>query len=268
MGPRRHVILTLGRSGSNSLRDMLNQSPEVLNYGEVLGEWNAVRKAQRRLGLFRGDDARYLDWLISGGTFLRAANAARNLGRIRTRRFDQTKARAGIQTIGFKDFSMNFEKYGLRDYLRAREDIQVIGLLREGVADRMVSNAMLGATGVVKLPSADGGGGPRRLRIDPDEIAGLLETIEHENRVLEEMLAELPAARVHVMRYAELFSGDETRQELMDAAFRFLDVAPVQTETRMRKIIRTPIDRTIENFDDCLAAVRGTRFETLLEEAR
>ena len=34
----RHVILTLGRSGSNTLCDMLNQHPEVLNFGEVLAE--------------------------------------------------------------------------------------------------------------------------------------------------------------------------------------------------------------------------------------
>lgn len=49
----RHVVLTLGRSGSNTLRDMLNQSPEVLNFGEVLGEWNTIRKIQRKAVFYR-----------------------------------------------------------------------------------------------------------------------------------------------------------------------------------------------------------------------
>ena len=61
----RHMILTLGRSGSNTLRDMLNQNPEVLNFGEVLGPWTDMRRLQKRLPLIPKDNVAYLDFILT-----------------------------------------------------------------------------------------------------------------------------------------------------------------------------------------------------------
>ncbi|SDN58461.1 hypothetical protein SAMN05216196_101979 [Lutimaribacter pacificus] len=260
-----HVILTLGRSGSNTLRDMLNQSPEVLNFGEVLGEWNLVRKLQRKLPFMPRSDEAFLDRVLYSPGFLRGANGIRSVRKVLAGQGASAKRLRDIRTFGIKDFSLNFARYGLSDYLDRRTDIKVIGLIRENVVDRMISNAMLGATGVVA--ATDDSGARKRLRIDPARIATLLHEIETENAQLDDMLARLHDGRKYVIRYDELFSDRDSRQRLMDGAFAFLGVAPVQTTERMKKIIRTPISETIENFDDCLAAVKGTPHEALLRAA-
>ncbi len=261
-----HVILTLGRSGSNTLRDMLNQSPEVLNFGEVLGEWNTIRKLQRKTFLLPRSDEAFLDWVLYSPTFLRSVNALRSLSKTMAGQRASAKRRRDLKTFGIKDFSLNFRRYGLTRYLDARPDIKVIGLVRENVVDRMISNAMLGATGVVAARGGSGGK-TRTLHIDPDRIAALLCDIEAENADLDAMLARLPDHRKFVIRYDELFAEPESRQRIMESVFGFLGVAPVTTRERMTKIIRAPANQVIENFEDCLQAVRGTAHETLLRNA-
>ncbi|GGO60581.1 hypothetical protein GCM10011315_35340 [Roseovarius pacificus] len=262
----RHVVLTLGRSGSNTLRDMLNQSPGILNFGEVLGEWNTIRKFQRKAFFLPRTDEAYLDWILYSLAFLRSVNTLRSLNKTLTGRRTAAKRLRDIRTFGVKDFSLNFQRYGLSGYLDARPDIKVIGLIRENVVDRMISNAMLGATGVV---AARGGadGKTRTLRIDPTRIAGLLTDIETENADLDAMLSRLPDNRKYIVRYDELFSDPESRQRIMEGAFAFLGVPPVATQERMTKIIRAPANDVIENFDECLDAVRGTPHEALLRDA-
>ncbi|MEO3417080.1 sulfotransferase [Roseovarius sp. CAU 1744] len=262
----RHVILTLGRSGSNTLCDMLNQNPAVLNFGEVLGEWNAVRKLQRRLPLIPQGDEAFLDWVLYSGAFLRMVNAVRSLRKTLAGQRGAAKPIRDIQSWGIKDFSLNFTRFGLSDYLDNRADLKVIGLLRQDVVDRMISNAMLGATGVIKTTSARSGG-RKTLRIEPTQVAALLADIETENTELEAMLGRLPEARKLVIRYEDLFSDPELRHQTMAAIFAFLGVEPVRTEERMVKIIRRPVKEVIENFDECVAAVRGTPHEELLQRA-
>lgn len=264
---RRHVILTIGRSGSNTLRDMLNQSPEVLNFGEVLGEWNAVRKLQRRLGLFRGADAAYLDFILGARTFRFAANTHRSWSKRRAGQPQAVKRLRDVRTVGIKDFSLNFQRYGLMDYLPARPDIKVVGLIRDDVVGRMISNARLGATGVVALQAGQSGPGGGTLRIEPGRIGEMLATIERENALLAEMLEALPAENRLVVRYDDLYRSPEARNAVMEEVFGFLGVPPVATAERMRKIITAPVSEVIENFDACLHAVRGTPHEALLLRA-
>ena len=262
----RHVILTLGRSGSNTLCDMLNQNPAVLNFGEVLGEWNAIRKLQKRLPFLPRSDEALLDWVLYSGTFLRGVNSIRSLRKTLGGKRAAAKRLRDIETFGIKDFSLNFIRFGLSDYLDARPDLKVIGLRREDVVDRMISNAMLGATGVIKTTRASSGG-RKTLRIEPALISTLLAEIETENADLEAMLERLPTARKHVIRYDDLFSDQDQRHQTMSGVFRFLGVAPIATEERMVKIIRAPVSEVIENFEDCLTAVRGTPHEALLQAA-
>lgn len=262
----RHVILTLGRSGSNTLRDMLNQSPEVLNFGEVLGEWNTIRKLQRKAVFLPRSDEAFLDRVLYSGSFLRAVNTIRSVRKSASGDRGAIKRIGGIKTFGIKDFSLNFMRYGLSGYLDARPDIKVIGLVRDDVVERMVSNAMLGATGVVENRGGEDGG-PRRLSLDPSRMAELLTDIETENADLHAMLDRLPQSRKYIIRYDDLFSDQDSRQRIMTEAFEFLGVRPVQTQERMRKIIRKPVNEVIKNFDDCLEAVRGTHHEALLREA-
>jgi len=125
---------------------------------------------------------------------------------------------------------------------------------------------MLGATGVIKTTSASSGS-RKTLSIDPSTISALLADIETENAELDGMLARLPEERKCVIRYEDLFTDQERRHATMTAVFEHLGVTPVRTEERMVKIIRTPVNEVIENFEDCVDAVRGTHHEKLLRDA-
>ncbi len=263
---QRHIVLTLGRSGSNTLCDMLNQNPAVLNFGEVLGEWNMIRKLQRRIPLLPRSDEAFLDWVLYSDRFVRMVNSTRSLRKRLAGQPEAAKPLRDIKTYGIKDFSLNFQRFGLSGYLDAHPDLKVIGLKREDVVDRMISNAMLGATGVVKS-TGDGAGKRKTLRIDPAHIAALLRDIETENAELDAMLARLPDHRKYVIRYDDLFSDQQTRNDIMQALFAFLEVPAVDTRERMVKIIRDPVTDVIENFEDCVAAVKGTPHEDLLRRA-
>lgn len=263
---QRHIILTLGRSGSNTLQDMLNQSPQVLNFGEVLGEWNWIRKVQRKGLLLPSNDQEFLNFVIYSPRFVWLANAVRST-RKRIRGDSQAaKSFKQIKTYGIKEFSLNFKQYGLQDYLLEQSDLKVVGLVRENILDRMISNAMLHQTGVV-LVRQDADRSDRKIFIDPARIVDLLSDIETENVQLRRMLEQVPEDRVRTISYDELFKDSRTQQRIMREVFQFLGVDPVTVHARMSKIIKLPVDQLIENFDECLKAVDGSKYEPLLLSA-
>lgn len=259
-----HFILTLGRSGSNTLCDLLNQNPEVLNYGEVLGDWTAARRIGRRVGFARKADSAYLDRLLHDRSLARLANLYRNLRKTLDRKSSERKDFRRIRTIGVKDFSLNMQRLGLVDYLKERPDIRVIGLQRRDVVDRMLSTAMLQKTGVVLV--REGNDTFRRIAIPPAAIHRMLKTIETENRDLDTMLRGL-GDRVMRIDYEEFFSNPEACDRIMQDVFAFLQVAPTPTRIRMKKIIQAPPSRVITNFDACLDALRGTAYFDLLRQS-
>ncbi|SLN68135.1 hypothetical protein PEL8287_03782 [Roseovarius litorisediminis] len=261
----RHIVLTLGRSGSNTLCDMLNQHPEVLNFGEVLGEWNQIRKVQRRLRLYRKSDTAYLDRVLLDPKFARFANMYRSTDKRRKNQPEAVKVFRNIETYGVKDFALNFERYGLRQYLKDRPQIKVIGLIRANVADRLVSTLMLGNTGVVAVRD-DTADTDIQLHVEPPEFLRLLKAIDRENTLLSNMLNEIEADRLMVISYDDLFRDNDTRQKIMDDCFRFLDVHPIETRTRMKKILKKPISELIENYGDCIESIRGSQFEVYFAE--
>ncbi|QDG77737.1 sulfotransferase [Labrenzia sp. PHM005] len=257
----KHFILTLGRSGSNSLVNMLNQHPEVINYGEVLGDWNELRRLQKRLGLWRHDDAAYLDALLGDARILRGVNLARTVRKLLRFRFQEIKNLSGVRTVGIKDFSLNLSILNIKDYFESRPDIKVIGLSRPQILDRMLSSFLLGKTGVVaRTEIADK---PPLISLDTNTLVHDLETIDKENLELDAMLATLPASQVLRIDYKELYRSTESREAIMSEVFRFLNVADVQVNTRMRKIVENGPLKAIENLEECRKAVSGTRFEDL-----
>jgi len=253
------MVLTLGRSGSNALTDTLNQHPAILNLGEVLGEWNSIRKVQRRLRILKGDD-RYLDEILYGSTIWRVANLARSASKVRKREFSAIKPARNIQNVGIKEFSLNLRNFGQLDYLSSRNDIKVIGLKRTNVADRMLSSAMLSHTGVV-LNKVDDAQTARTIRLDSTDIERRLRVVEQENKELDDLLSSVPKENVYEIAYQDFFANEDRRVQIMSEVFEFLGVAPFETSMRMRKLIQTPISETIENFDECRVALKGSPYE-------
>lgn len=262
----KHFILTLGRSGSNTLASMLNQHPSALNLGEVLGPWTRVQKLRRRLRAYGGDDARFLDAMLRPSAPVRALLAARNAGRLLSGRARERKRLGAVETIGVKDFATLLDERGLRPFLRDRSDIKVVGLVRSDPLDRTISWKMLDSTGVVSTSKARGG--HRTLEIPPQELLDGLRSVQAENQLLADMLGEIPEARRHVVSYDDLYRDERSRRSTVEGIFAFLGLEPVEISIKMHKIIRQPASQVIGNREECARHLAGTEFEGILDPGR
>lgn len=260
----RHIILTLGRSGSNTLVNLLNQHPEILNTGEVLGDWNKVRRLRDRLGLYRGNTAAYLDALTRRSLLIRGMNTMRSLGRLTAGRPGEIKRLDRVQSLGFKEFATLMTEQGMRNWLGDRPDVKVIGLVRNDPLARLVSWQVMERTGVVASKSQKHFG-DQAFEIDPTRIEEMLTTIAGENDLLIEMLGELPDERVRILRYDAFYRDEATRRQMLDDVFQFLGVKPWQPEIRMKKIVAVPPAEMIANRQECAEALKGSRFEGMLD---
>lgn len=260
-----HVILTLGRSGSNTLVDMCNQHPNLLNYGEVLGDWSAIRKLQMRTGFHKANDAAYLDALLNNRLVAQFLNSARTVNKWCHSDFGSGKRLRDVRSVGFKDFSLMLERHGLRDYLRQRGVIKVIGLQRWSLVDRLVSAKMLAKTGIVA--QREGDVDVPRLHLDPAALLDDLETYESESKLLDEMLNELPQERVYRIEYEDLFVTPERTQGVMNNVFDFLGVTRLKVRTRMKKIVKKCAFDAIANLEECREATASTRFDHVFRES-
>ena len=245
---------------------MLNQSPELFNFGEVLGDWNVIRKLQTSLPFVPKTHEWLLDLVLGDSSFrkgsiLLSSIRQRILGRSRS-----AKLLRQIRSFGVKDFSLNLQRFGVGDYLDRHPDIKVIGLQRTGIVERMLSVELLQATRIVSV-KADHKASTRRINVDANRIVEKLSVIEREGAELDLMLGRLPPDRVRVCTYEELFGDKSRRDEIMTDLFNFLGVQPVVTELRMTKIVRAPIRDIVENYEECVRSARGTRYEVLLRAA-
>jgi len=72
----RHMILADdGRSGSNFLVNALNSHPEVLNYNDVVGDWNLLYRLAGKRRTFFPDAGSYLEWVYSSVPLFYTAQA-------------------------------------------------------------------------------------------------------------------------------------------------------------------------------------------------
>jgi len=259
----QHFILTIGRSGSNSLVDALNQHPNVLNYGEVLGDWNTIRRVYKRLPGAPCDEA-YLHALLHNPMVARGLNSYRNVSYLRRGRPDGRKSFRRIRSIGVKEFSLNLRRKGLMDFLANRPHIKVIGLRRVDLLDRFISWQMLKATGVVARDVADKTKA-RRIRLDPESLMEDLSSVQQENQELAAILSTLPPDQKLQISYDAFYGSPEQTEAILQDTYRFLDLPSYSPILRMRKILEgSPLDR-IENIDECRSLVQGTPFAPLFE---
>lgn len=261
----RHVILTLGRSGSNTLVNTLNQHPQLLNIGEVLGDWNRIRQIERKLRLYGTDTTRYLDATTSASALVRLMSAGRSAGRLAKGKIGELKPLSRIQNLGIKEFATLMTEQGAGDYLTARSDLKVIGLMRDNVLDRLISYLRLEKTGQVLTTDGPPQGDDGLLRPNPQAFLTLLETVDRENQLLQSMLDDLPESRKRVVHYDRFYQDEASRQAIMEELFGFLGVPAVTTRSKMKKIITKPPQELLANRAACAAALKGTRFEGLLD---
>ena len=263
--PSRHFILTNGRSGSNYFVQLLNQHPQIANYGEVLGEWVLPGKYLRPR--FK-DSASYLNWLYSSHTAFFAGQLISWRDRKAKNRKTHFRRRKNVRSIGVKEFTVNLKRFDLNQYLEADPEIRLITLVRNDPLARFVSSQLLEKTGTVStVNGADIGKTESQLALNPDEIVSDLAVIEAENSAVFEM-AYGHKGPVLNLTYEEYFASSASAQnQTLEKLQVFLgcEVQPLQSEHR--KLRRRSLAQTITNYDEVRETLLPTRFAEWLDDA-
>lgn len=264
-----YVILTLGRSGSNNLANSLNQHPEIVNYGEVLGDWTIPYKLYRTTWrLHKNTLGDFLDLILASRQPYYYAMIYSAFSHLRKRKTVNWKSYRQVKAVGFKDFSFNFIKRGLASYLDDNPQIKVINLYRENQLKRLVSLKNMTATKIVRLEPQD------RVRTKREKISLDLSTLVEEldlyRRELDdhcEMIDRLAPERLLSTSYEKLFSSPEANTAFQKQAFLFLDVSVSNTPTQLhRKILPHRLSDIVENYAEVESLLGKTRHRSYLEE--
>ncbi len=263
----QHFVLTLGRSGSNALVDLINQHPNAVNYGELLGDWNLIQQWRSRLNLWRGNDTGYLDGMLANGAPLRTVNCLRNIRKMTSGKSAEIKRYKDIQTVGAKDFTHLFvEPPALANYLRDRPDIKVVGLYRHNIVARFISWKLLEQTGTVKHTVGDKPSSAK-IELDTTTLIRDLTVVTDEAEKLEQMLDLLPASQVFRIEYETFFFNEEAMKQTVQDMFAFLELPPHPVKMRARKINTDKLRETVLNYDACVETLSGTPFEDAFRES-
>ena len=258
----KHFVLTHGRSGSNFLVNSLNLHPQLLNYGEVLGHWTAPDQWFRRVSGLSVSRERRLDWMLGSRAPFYAAQVYAAPARWRERRRISIKRWSQVHSVGVKDFVFLLDKHLLHDYLVHRSDVRVIYLHRPNLLQRYVSLQTMSKTGLVKTEASVMN--EFRMVVDIDDLLMKLSVLDAEEKLGESLVSRIPPERILSLDYDEYFGGPGGPVSGNRQVFDFLGVASLDVSSGHRKIVSTPLEQLIVNFDSVREALRKTCYERYL----
>ena len=244
----RHFILTHGRSGSNFLANTFNQHPNLVNFGEVLGDWSRPYQLYNLICRFRKISwAQFLELLYSSDPlFYLAQWYSLSRGLISERKLKSIKSKSDIKSLGLKDFVFLLDRRGLSDYLAQQTDVKVIYLTRRNHFSRYLSIINMHASGVVKTESGSSSGA--RYTVDIDDLLDNLKRFREEEDIGDKIIEALPSERVISIDYEEYFDSDESIKNTHARVFNFLAVPPIDVASKQRKILSRDLSDHINNF--------------------
>lgn len=261
----KYLILTNGRSGSNYFVTLLNSHPQVTNYGEVLGDWTLPYKVNQSIKFgtpFFNDYQNYLDYIYSSKLFFYSSQLYSIYARIKKRQPVNFKLYSQVKSIGIKDFSINFEKRNLTNYLENRSDIAIVNLYRENSLKRLISLQAMQDTGIVK--SIGQNKDKQKLYLPLDKVTHQLETFEREKREQFEMIESISESRVMNISYEEYFSSSEQQEKTNRKILDFLKVDDIKLQGKHKKILDSSLSNILENYDEVEGLLTNTKYEKYL----
>ncbi len=262
---QKHLILTNGRSGSNYLRSLLNQHPQVVNYGEVLGDWTIPYKLHKRLGLGGNSSESYLDYIYNSKVFFYLAQIYSAYSKIIKKEKINFKNINQILTIGIKDFSINFVRKNIEHYLRERKDILVINLFRKNSLKRLISLQSMELSGVVEL-RGNNVKTKRKLNLPTANLLPQLEIFEGEKKQQFDLLSQIEQKRILNIAYEDYFSSPKSQEQFNHQIFEFLEVPEMTVQSNHSRILPDKISEKVENYEEVAQTLNGTEYEVYLLE--
>ncbi len=229
------VILCLGRTGSTHLQSLLDSHPEVRCYGELftdvdLATGHGESRTQTFIGSPHDDPIAYVEELTEG---------------------------VDGRAVGFKLPNNSLRAFPQAARVLEEPTVKIVRLSRRNLLALLVSRRMLAATGVPQ--STHGTYGDARVRIEPDRCLTAFRHMEADEHALDELADGHTTFR---LTYEELVAG-----ERIDELQTFLGVEPRPLNSWFARLRTRPLSETVENWDELVRALRGTRYEAFLNES-
>ncbi len=258
----RHLILTSGRSGSNNIANLLNQHPNIVNYGEVLGEWTFPYRVHRQLQKIGYDWPKFLDLIYDKKIPYYGGQLISSIKHIKQKKPINFKLRSQIQTIGIKDFSFLIYKRNLVNYLLENNEIKIIHLRRINLLKRFLSVEKMQISGIVKLEKEQST--KNLFEVNVDRMKAQLQIYKQEENEQLKLVELLGTDRVYNINYEEYFYSRVKMAEVNRDILRFLGVPIKELKSSHQKIAEDNLENEISNFKQVSDALSGTEFEKYL----
>jgi len=238
-----------------------NMHPQIVNMGEVLGEWTLPFKLYKKTSWLNISLNSYLNTIYSSFIFFYVAQLFSMISHIKRKESIRFKFKSNIKTIGIKDFSFLIKEKGLDQWLVQAEDLKVIYLYRENILKRYLSLAMMNKTGVVKKEDK---GKKSSLHVNISDMLRELDVYSQQRTYEESLISRISANRVIKLRYEDYFCDAETMKKETRRMFDFLDVDPIELKSKQLKISSDNLSELIENYSEVKGALKGTPYSIYL----
>ena len=253
---RSFVVLTLARTGSSWLVDLLDSHPHVVAYGELFGldgrEENGEKYGHQGFPYFE--------------TYARERGRRRAPLKLvaQVEYLNELTRRHAPMTVGFKltykEASLN---PGLLPTLTFRRT-PVIHLIRSNALDAVVSWEVARSRRTFHLREGEQLPPLSPVRLD---AASLAQQLDWRDYAVAKMRARILNLRLPYIEafYEELVGprGEEKIAGILD--YLGLELPPDALRSKLRRVNDVPTSSVIENFDEVRDALAGTRFEWMLE---
>ncbi|XP_024379035.1 uncharacterized protein [Physcomitrium patens] len=240
------VILSMQRSGSGWFETLLNNHPNISSHGEI---FSVKDRRENFSSIAKTMDKVYnLDWLNS---------AAKN----------ECTAAVGFKWM-LNQGPMEYNRE-VREYFE-RMGVSVILLLRRNVLKRLISILANAYDRVVKPLN-----GTHKSHVHSVEEAmklaeyrpvvdakHLFENLARVEQITDDAQRFFNNTRIRVVHYEDLVVDPKYLSEIQ----HFLGVQPRKLESQQVKIHTRPLREQIQNWDEVLIHLKGTKYESLLQD--
>jgi hypothetical protein len=267
----RHVVLTSGRSGSNFLVSLINSHPNVINYGEVLGEWNVIAKLHQKIIFGRKPNYRYLELILSSRVVFLAAQIYAICSRAWHGEKLNIKRWNNIETIGIKDFSFLFFRYELEEFFSRNPSIKVISLILKNQLKRLVSMKLMQETGVVASHRGINKQGEQRTKtrnkifLDLSNLMAELDVFEREAEEYSRLLSTVKEENRLELLYENIFGLEGGSKSAQLAMQDFLKLERVDLVEKHQKLNSDKLSDLVENYDQLAILLKNTQYGKYLD---
>lgn len=240
------IILSMQRSGSGWLETLLNNHPNISSHGEIF----SIRPRRDNFtSIARNMDVVFnLDW---------ANSASRN----------ECTAAVGFKWM-LNQGPVEYQKEVL-EYFK-RMGVSIILLRRRNVLKRLISimandfdrrEKLLNGTHKSHVHSVEEAMKLAEYKpvINVTDLPENLQTVEDTSIAAERFFQSL---RMKVVYYEDLVMNPERLTETQE----FLGVTPRKLESKQVKIHTRPLSEQIQNWDEVLARLKGTKYEVFVHD--